>query len=417
MTKTSRKPPHRPDDDDDDDDNDFKRFGVPIDSAGVEQVQSQVGELPEGAKVNVYRMRPGVRPPFAFLEQMGGAHFDLADIKARFGGGEFMIRAWQKGVNGFLVNERFSIEGDPIVVKTLPPAAPMVMQSGPGMPSVITLPAQGGDAVMALASMFTQAIDRLGAMIVQNQRPQHGMREALELLTIAKAIVAPQGAVSDPLGMLTQVMGIMREAQPLLGEGGRADGFTILQTAVEKVLPAIIARLPVNAPPVALPEPGFEPAAPNPPMPTAHNPPMPTGDYSLAEAAARASQGVAAMPSAPAMPIPGGGGQPNIFVSQVIGTYVPMFVQAASIGAAPGTYADNVVDMLDAQPAAEPAVRAFLARPDWVDELARYAPAVMQHRAWFLQLGREVIDILDTPAEGEGANDGIAGAEGEHFRQ
>lgn len=405
-TARGRKPPP---DDDEAIDPDFTKFGVPIDSAGVEQVQAQVGELPDGAKVNVYRMRTGVRPPFAFLEQMAGAHFDLSDIKARYGGGEFLIRAWQKGVSGFLVNERFSIEGEPIIAVTRAPAPVAIQSSVPGAPPIYMMPGQqgGADAITALATMFTQAIDRLGAMIVQ-QRPQNGMREALETLTIAKAIVAPAQSSNDVLGMLSQVMGIMREAQPLAGEGGKADGWSIMQTAVEKVLPEIVRRLPANPAPAMLANPhaGPTPAPFLPPSPTPMSAPTP-GSMAEAAAAAIPAGPASVLATAPFYPhvIQGGAMSFNPVVMATFGVYAPMLTQAAMIGADPGDYAANIVDMIDATEGGEAAVREFLARSDWFDALARVSPAVTPYRAWFVSLGAEIFSLLNEPAAEEGASE------------
>ncbi|MGH7886257.1 MAG: hypothetical protein ACREPG_00200 [Candidatus Binatia bacterium] len=373
----------------DDEGEEYSRFQIPLDAAGVEQVQAQVGELPDTAKVNVYRMRPGVRPPFAFLEQMSGEHFDLPDIKARFGGGEFLIRAWQKGVTGFLVNERFAIEGEPIVARTTTPAVPIAIPSTvPGAPPIFMVPGQGGDAITALAGMFTQAIDRLGTMLVQQQKPQ-GMRETLELLTVAKALAVPPQQGGDVLGMLTQVMGIMREANPVVGENGRADGWSLMQTAIDKVLPEIVKRLPLNAPPQIIGP--YDPTLL--PQPQPRPQPQPG---SLAEAAALASASLAPLP----INSPQSGVAPvklDAPVTATLSVYVPMLAQAAAIGADPGDYAVNIVDMIDALEGAEPTVRTFFAEPGWFAQLAASAPLAAPHGDWFARLRDEILAILDAP--------------------
>lgn len=388
--------------------------GPPLDSGGLENLLNQLGELQGEAKVHVYRVRQGVRPPFAFLFATTAGEFAVEDVQARYGGGDYFVKAWQRGISGSLVNERFAIEGEPIVrsAAPVPLAAP-----APGSPQFLMMPGQGGDAIAALGAMFTQSMDRLAQVIAGQQRPERSMKETLELLTVAKALAAPAGPTSDPLAMLSQLMGIMRDTEGMrVGGDGKADGFTILQSAVEKVLPAIIQRLPVGGASAALPAPGpeGEPIEAPGPSRAAARPIARPASKSLAELAAEASAGVP--PIAPVIPINpqfvGGVPMSDPKIAAIIGAYSQMFIQAASIGAEPGAYAENIVDMVDATPDAEPAVRAFFARADWFEELARYAPGVVPHRDWFAQLGREVIETLNAPFEPEGGT-----AEGQHFAE
>jgi hypothetical protein len=390
--------------------------GAPIDSAGLENLLNQLGELTDEAKVHVYRVRQGIRPPFAFLFATTAGQFSIEDVQARYGGGDFFIKAWQRGVHGSLVNERVAIEGEPILARNpvpAPGAHPMsTIASVPGAPQLYMMPGQGGDAIAALGAMFTQSMDRLAQVIAGQQRPERGMKETLELLTVAKALAAPAaGPASDPLAMLSQLMGIMRDTEGFRGGGdGKADGFTILQSAVEKVLPAIIQRLPLATPGAMLPAPGPDDAPIGAPEPRN----IPARPKSLAELAAEASAGVVAAPVAPTIPFtpqPGGIPMSDPRIAAMIGNYSQMFIQAASIGAEPGGYADNIVDMVDAQPDSEPVIRAFFARADWFEELARYAPGVRPFRDWFAQLGREVIEALDAPLEPD------ASPEGQHFAE
>jgi hypothetical protein len=390
--------------------------GPPLDSGGLENLLNQLGELQGEAKVHVYRVRQGVRPPFAFLFATTAGEFAVEDVQARYGGGDYFVKAWQRGISGSLVNERFAIEGEPIVRSIAP--VPLAAPALPGSPQFLMMPGQGGDAIAALGAMFTQSMDRLAQVIAGQQRPERSMKETLELLTVAKALAAPAGPAGDPLAMLTQLMGIMRDSEGLRGGDGKADGFTILQTAVEKVLPAIIQRLPLAAAPTMLPAPGpeGEPIG-SPGLSQGHARPFARpASKSLAELAAEASAGVIAPSIAPVIPInpqlTGGVPMSDPKIAAIIGAYSQMFIQAATIGAEPGAYAENIVDMVDATPDAEPAVRAFFSRADWFEELSRYAPGVIPHREWFAQLGREVLDTLDAPLEPEGGT-----AESQHFAE
>lgn len=400
MAKIKQKP--RPTDEDDEEDvPDMLGGAPPVDTGGLENLLNQLGELQGEAKVHVYRVRQGTRPPFAFLFATTAGQFAVEDVQARYGGGDYFVKAWQRGIAGSLINERFAIEGEPIIQRPMQQPAPI--PSAPGMPQIYALPGQGNDTA-AIVNTILAGFQQMTQALVQ-QPPRQGMREALELLTIAKAIVAPGGGQnsSEILGVLSQVMGIMRESQPLVGEGGKADGWSLMQTAIEKVLPAIIERLPVNMP-AALAAPD-----PSPRLPPGNNPfgAVPASlPGSLAEAATAAAAG-----NSPA-PINAAPGAKSVhpMITTVIGAYVPMFVQAASIGAEPGTYAENIVDMIDANPATEPIVRAFLARADWIDTLASQAPAVGVHRDWFSLLGREVLATLDAPEDDE-----TASPEAEHF--
>lgn len=387
-----------------------------LDSAGIENLLHQLGELTGEAKVHVYRVRQGIRPPFAFLFATTAAQFAIEDVQARYGGGDYFVKAWQRGVSGSLVNERFAIEGEPIVQRPAPVA---IANPTPGAPPIMMLPGGQGDAISALAGMFTSAIDRLAATLQAAQPRGRDLKETLELLTIAKSLAAPASAAPDVLGLLSNVMGIMREAQPITGEGGKADVWSLMQSAVDKVLPAIIERTALLPATPALPGP-TAPAFPGLPRGVVPAPLAPSAPGSLAEAARLASENAPqAAPGAPgAMIAPAPAAQAvrtDPAVTATLGAYAAMFVQAAMIGADPADYAANVVDMIDANPQAEPAVRAFLARPDWIEELSRQAPAVAPHRAWFARLGADVLSQLDAPAEPPADEEEGADPERAHF--
>jgi hypothetical protein len=354
-----------------------------------------------------------VRPPFAFLDEITSPKdFTLADVKARFGGGEFLMRAWLKGHAGFLMNDRFAIEGEPIPVQITAtqarPASPQIVQTPAGPVILPIAGAAGSDA--ALASVITQGFSQLGQLIQQSAQPRgHGLagiEETLRLVTLVKALMGG-GAGENALGMVTQIMGIMREAQPLTGENGKADAWSLLQTAVEKILPAIIER---SGQTIALP-PEIAAALPAAIPATAPAPaPAPVAPFSMAELAVKSQS------SQPSTPLNGGTmPKPGSAAALYVAAYGPVLLQAARANQSTGEHAQTIIDALDMNPAAEIEFRALVARPDWLAEVGRLVPGAEAFPGWFNALARQVIAGLDAPPVeiDDGDGDDLTGDEGE----
>jgi len=353
--------------------------GAPIDFDGIENLQAQLGELPGEAKVNVYRMRQGIRPPFAFLYSTTAKEFTIEEVQARYGGGEFFLRAWQRGMSGALINERFSIEGEPRTPVAVAPPTP----SAPGAPQFFTLPASGGgnDAIMALGNMMQRSMQQI-AEIVASSRPQNNMREMIEAFTLFKSL---SGDGNNPMAVLRDVMGVVKEVQPLTGEGGKADGWSLLQSLVEKVLPVIVERS-AHAPPM-LPNPQMQlPLAPH---PQAHAP------AGAAQNAGTIGDQVARATQAPGAPAPSG----NATVPPQIRGFLGMLVGVAKMGGDHEPYAQMVIDQIDASPALEEPIRLFLGEPSWFARITETQPDALQYEPWFQRLRLAVLDALNAPAE------------------
>lgn len=408
MAAKKRQPAATPPPDDELDELEVAATGPALDSVGIENLLNQLGELHGEAKVHVYRVRQGVRPPFAFLFATTAGQFDVEDVSARYGGGDFFVRAWQRGVSGSLVNERFAIEGDPRHPYTAP-AAPN-QAAAPGAP--IFYPSGNNDAVAQLGAMFQNSMQQIAQLVAGSQRKERTLEETLQLFAMFKSI----SGGGDQLGMLKEIMGIMREAQPLTGEDGRADAWSVLQTAAEKILPAIMQASGANrqAPPQLL---GPTGAPINPslvsgaPLNAPGAPPVATtiGD------AVRFSDPSAGAPRPPTQ-------APGVNMSSIppqLGLFIGALVNAARINAQPGEYAQYLMDQIEATPRIEPAVRAYLNAPDWFAQLVAANPEARGFEPWFTTLRAEVMGALDAPPDGDenddeltpGEGDGISGLE------
>jgi hypothetical protein len=361
--------------------------GTPLDAGGIENIYNQLGQLPGEAKVYVYRMRRGVRPPFAFLYGTTAAQFDIEDVQARYGGGDYFMRAWQRGVSGALVNEHFSIEGEPRV----PTPAPVPVNGAQG-PTFLTLPGQPGqgDAISALGQMMRDTVREIAQLVV---RPQgNSIEETLRLVSLVKAL-SNEG---NQLGTIKEIMGIIREAQPLTGEGGQADAWSVFQTVAEKIAPVLVSAAVQRGPQLPAPAPAAQPAPP-----AALLRPMPGAPTTLAEAAAQAANA----PHAPApAPAPGGNGAE---LPPAVRAMLEPFINAARLNADPGVYAQLILDQLDGAPQYEDAIRTFLMAPDWLDKLGRADARVAGLAPWFTRLHGELLGALDSAGEED-----LTGAEG-----
>jgi hypothetical protein len=328
-------------------------------------------------------MRPGTKPPFAFLEETTAGAFDIADVKARFGGGEFLVRVWQRGIPGFKINQRVSIEGSPIIA-TAPPAPVVTIQSSMGAP----LSAVQGDAagIAAIARVMQEGFAQQAQLIAAalNARQGGGMHDTLQLLTVAKNLFT-NGGGSDQLKMFSDVIGMVRDVQPLTGEGGKADGWSLLQSLAEKVLPAIIERSAGAQ--TALPAPGD------------------AGDFSHLAPPMPHPSGAPFVPQPQPQPQP----QPNPGVDpmtlRIQAALVFLATQAAK-GSDPEAYAQLALDSAD-----DATLLAFIHQPDWFERICKLAPQAATQRAWWDRLRQLLIEALSEPAGDE------PDAEGAHFSQ
>jgi len=368
-----------------------------IDAAGVTDLLMQLGEAPSEAKVHLYRVRVGIRPPFAFLEETTAGEFDIADVKARYGGGEFLVRVWQRGVPGFKISQRFSIEGAAITVPSAPSAPPVTLPGvAPGSAPIIVPQGDSGAAFAAIARVMQEGFAQQSALLAQalNGRAHGGgMADTLQLLTVAKSLFTNNGG-GDQLKMIGEVLGIMREAQPLTGEGGKADGWSLLQSLAERVLPAIIERSAGVAAP-ALPAPADAGDFAN------MAPPVPAVDPYAFVTPPIYNRGP--QPQAQPAPQPNPGVDPMTARIQMAMTFLA--TQAAK-GAEPDAYAQMALDSAD-----DATLLTFIHQPDWFERVCKLAPQAATQRAWWDRLRALLIEALANEPEG----DGQPGAEGSYF--
>jgi hypothetical protein len=375
--------------------------GAMLLDAGVSELLVQLGDTPSEAKVHIYRVRSGIRPPFAFLQELSAGDFNIADVQARYGGGEFLVRVWQKGIPGFKINQRFAIEGEPrTVTPPAPPQAPPTMyQPSPGAAPIILPP---GDNGQMIATMMRAMQDGFAQMARAMQARQGGgIEETLRLVALVKQVVGgPAGG--DPMGMLKDVLGIVREVQPLTGEGGKADGWSLLQSLAERVLPAIIERSAggaIQATPTPVED---EFAFLNPPAPLAPATPGPQA-FTPTPTPMHNPQPASAPPPQPkAEPM-----TPEAQFRNAI-----QFLSAmAATGADPDAYAAMALDAAD-----DETLSAFVNRPDWFAVVCSLAPSAANQSAWWTKLRELILQALNEP-EGDEASPEAAHFGGEGLVQ
>lgn len=102
-------------------------------------------------------------------------------------------------------------------------------------------------------------------------------------------------------------------------------------------------------------------------------------------------------------------------VLSVVVRFGPMFLLGARQNAPLDSYADMILDALEADNAAEAAFRGWIAHPDWFAQLLQALPAAAPFWPWFQALGQQVLADLNAPPEDDAGGDGegLPGDDGE----
>jgi len=172
--------------------------------------------------LGIYRALPNRREQF--ITKLDVGEFDPELIKGRFGGGDFIIKAYDEH-SKIRLNQRLSIEGAPIIESAAP---------------AVPLGAAPAVDVGALVSAMQDSNAQLLAGLAQIMRPAPAptRSEMLQEMAMMREMFAPaQQSSSDPMTMLLKGIELSRSLQsPATGEAG---GMDVLLESIRAFAPAI----------------------------------------------------------------------------------------------------------------------------------------------------------------------------------
>ena len=204
--------------------------------------------------LGIYRALPNRREQF--ITKLDVSEFDPELIKGRFGGGDFIIKAYDDH-SKIRLNQRLSIEGAPII------------ESAPVNIAQNNAPAVD---VGALVSAMQESNAQLLAGLAQIMRPAPAptRSEMLQEMAMMREMFAPAlQTQSDPMTMLLKGIELSRSLQtPATGEAG---GMDVLLESIRAFAPAIstvveqgAAQKNMTRPPQPQPQPQPQQSQPQP---------------------------------------------------------------------------------------------------------------------------------------------------------
>ena len=306
--------------------------------------------------LGIYRALPNRKEQY--LCKLGSDEFDPELIKGRFGGGEFIIKAYDEN-SRIRLNQRLAIEGEPII--EVSPKNTQVALSTPYPPQAFDM----SSFMAAMAENNRQMLSGLAQLVSPQQ--SHSRTDMLnEMLTMKELFSqghAPQSA--DPVSMLLKGLELAQTLVPKVG--GETSGMDVLLESIKSFAPAITtvisqgnaqqARRPLQAP--------------------------------LKAASAQPAL------NAPENIIPTTEGDTDMMFKY----YVGLLVNFAAQGKDPQLYADMIADNLP-----EDKLLEIAKNPNIIEDLAKIHPGVLEHRAWFDAVVSEIKIILDLTKPGTSAN-------------
>lgn len=321
-------------------------------------------------KLGLYRAVENSRKE-NFIANIDGADFEPELIRDRFGGGEFIIKGYDTR-SKIRLNQRLSIEGDPII-NTLRASLPVAGQSQ-AHPAPVDMTA----IMQMMQESNRQMLAGLAQIMGNNQAPAPTSRMDMlsEMAAMKDLFGGNAQPASNPMDMLVKGMELAASMTPR--QGGDTSGMDVLLESIKSFAPAIGAVVAqANAPKRAARPAQQPPMLANP----AISPPNTT--------------------------------TPEDEEAMLLKYYLNLLVGYAAEGRDPVLYADLIADQLP-----ESKLDELLAKPDMVGYLITIVPAVAGQRAWFDAVAAElktmfsltVPDIepnvtgIDTPAQDN--NDG-----------
>ena len=341
---------------------DFEEFST---SESLERLLAETGAGAQGTKVHVYLIEPETREEPKIWSGTTD-DYDLDTLSKQFGSGRYRIKAYGPHPD----TGKYALRLNQVVPCRLTPEADAklkAMREGRAMP---------GDA----AAITPDAIRVMIAETVraaQPAQPAIGLRDLVELAKAMQPAYPVQAAVQaapDPLSMIRVLASAMRDLQPdrdPIDGGVNAGPFDLVMKLVDKFGPlyadAMKAQSPGGAGGVAM---------------------LPPGPLAVQQPAPRAGN---AGNGAPLQPSPG---EDDVMLRLKMG--LAFLVNQAESDNDPATYAAVIVDNVPPDD-----LQKMLAASDWIEQLAKFAPAVANHRKWFEDLKVEVKEEIEERAKGD----------------
>mgnify|MGYP003393900403 CR=1 FL=1 len=298
--------------------------------------------------LGIYRALPNRKEQY--LCKLGADEFDPELIKGRFGGGEFIIKAYDEN-SKIRLNQRLAIEGEAIIEVT-PKSSPAQLSSAPpalDMHALVSLMAESNrQMISGLAQILTPQ---------QNSSRHDMLQEMLQMKELFSA-AQPQQPIVDPVSMLLKGLELAQTLSPKIG--GETSGMDVLLESIKSFAPAITTVIT----PQATEQRRAVPAAP-----------QKNNVGQLTQSALNAPEKI----------IGNEGNEEMMFKY-----YIGLLVGFAAQGKDATLYADMIADNLPEEKLLE-----IAKNPNIIDDLAKIHPGVLEHRAWFEAVVSELRLILD----------------------
>lgn len=284
--------------------------------------------------LGIYRAMPNRKEQF--ICKIDVSEFDPEYIKGRFGGGDFIIKAYD-GRSRLRLNQRLSIEGEPIIER-VPQMGAVAQQSGAQLDTAALL--------SIMQENNRQMLAGIAQMLQQSQPLQHSRADMLqEMLTMKELFSSGTQQAPDSTVMLLKGIELAKSLTPI--EGGTSSGMDVLMETV-KNFGKPIAQM----------------------MAQQQRPPVPQQN--------RIAHSAPPIPSIPRQP-------EETEQMNMMSYYLGILCANAAAGKDPVLYADLVADTLNDQQATQ-----LMALPDIVGHFGAINPKVLEHRVWFDALVSEL---------------------------
>ena len=300
-------------------------------------------------KLGIYRAVPNTRKE-NFICNVEASDFSPENIKNEFGGGDYIIKAYDDR-SKIRLKQHLSIEGDPIIQSSKP-----VMALSP-----YSAPAPALD-IQALMQAMQESNKQMLMGLAQILQPQQNSRADMlaELATMRDIFGPPQqNSGADPMTMLIKGIELAGNMAPKVG--GETSGMDVLLESIKSFAPAIGAVVAqATAKPRTIAPQRAQPQAPQVPQP-----------------AQLTNQ------TQPEIP------QTESEETMLMKYYISMLVGFAKENRDPALYADLIADQLD-----DEKINDLLSKPDIIAYLTGINPDVATVSAWFEALILELKVIM-----------------------
>jgi hypothetical protein len=288
--------------------------------------------------LGIYRQLPQQKE--LFICKIEADEFDPETIKARFGGGTFIIKAYDVN-NKIRLKQFISIEGDPIIESNKPVSS-------------VAAPAPTSD-LTSLLQVMQQGFEKMLSAMTSQPKPKSTL-EFVQEITAMRELFAPAAPAVSAADQFMNGIKMGADLAAMNGGGGdNAWALEAMRTFGRPIMEAVVAGKT---------KPALSPAHRTLPAP----------------GAAKVEQ-------------PAASTQEENPVNLILKGYIAILGNAAAQNADVADYADEVLDTLT--PAQLPEVEAILRADDWQAQLARHSRAVNDYPVWFAALRNQIIEFID----------------------